>query len=232
MFIIAWFGGNVMMGVLMTCLRGWISGVLLAAMVAGASWGQRAVSASFDHFVLSLSWSPEYCALAGDTGASSRECVFGRRIGFVADGLWPRTSAGGGPEACGGAKSVAKGLINSLPGTMPGADRIQRDWVAHGTCTGMTTNEYFTSLLLARAAVLIPVQFSTIAETTQESPAQIEAQFAGANPEVPEKAFRTVCRGGALMEVRVCFGKDLKAQACPVGEEECSAATVSVRQLR
>ena len=71
---------------------------------------------------------------------------------------------------------------------------IQHEWATHGTCTGLTMDDFFTKVLLARAAVQIPVQISSIAATETDSPAQIEGEFAGANAAFPKGAFRTACR--------------------------------------
>jgi len=223
-----------MMDVLMLRLRTFLAAVVAVVFVVGFS--ARAAGGAFDYYVLSLSWAPEFCEQPGVAASHPHECAAGRHIGFVVHGLWPRLNGGtlgANPESCGPAKSVSKGIVNSLTGAMPDSELVQRDWALHGSCTGLAMNEYFTTLLLARAAVQIPVQISSITEGIQETPSQVEGQFAEANPSFPKGAFRAVCEGGALTEVRACFDKDLKARVCAVGAAgSCAETAFRVRPPR
>jgi ribonuclease T2 len=115
---------------------------------------------------------------------------------------------------------------------MPSPSLIQHEWATHGTCTGLTQDAYFTKVLLARSAVQIPVQVTSISGTETESPSQIEAQFEGSNPAFPQGAFRTACRSGAFTEIRACFDKGLKGRACTASAGECSSPTVTIRPPR
>ena len=205
-------------------------GISLALAFSGALQAQ--VRARFDYYLLSLSWAPEFCAQSGEAAANPRECAPGLRTRFIVHGLWPESNEGKSPESCGPAKTVSKGLVNDLMAYMPSPALIQYEWAAHGTCSGLNQDEYFTKVLLARAAVQIPVQLTSIGATETESPAQIETQFAGANPSFPKGAIRTACRDGALTEVRVCLDKELKARACTASAGECTAPTLTIRPPR
>jgi len=208
------------------------AGLLALGLVLILSVTLPAQSRPFDYYVLSLSWAPEFCAQPGEAAANPRECPAGRGLGFVVHGLWPEASSGKSPESCGPSKTVSKGLINQVLPYMPSPGLIQHEWATHGTCTGFTADEYFTKILLARAAVQIPVQLSAITGTETESPNQIEEQFAAANPAFPKGAFRTSCRGNAFTETRTCFDKDLKSRACTASVGECASPTVTIRPPR
>jgi ribonuclease T2 len=186
----------------------------------------------FDYYVLSLSWAPEFCAQPGAPAGNKQECAAGRKIGFVVHGLWPESAQGRSPETCGPAKSVPKAVISFILPYMPSRDLIQHEWATHGTCTGQTPAEYFANVLQARSTLQIPVQFAALEEAALESPGQIEAQFAESNPTFPAGAFRTACRNAALTEVRTCFGKDLKPQACPATAEECKTPQIGIKPPR
>ena len=43
---------------------------------------------SFDYYLLTLSWAPEFCA-THSSNASSSECDPTHHFGFVVHGLWP-----------------------------------------------------------------------------------------------------------------------------------------------
>lgn len=204
--------------------------LLIAGLSALSLLFAASAPAPFDYYILSLSWAPEFCAQPGEKAANPLECRPG--AGFIVHGLWPEENAGRGPESCGPSKSVPKGLVNDMLASMPSPELIQYEWATHGTCTGLTQGSYFTRVLVARSAVQVPVQLSSLGQGTRETPAEIEAQFAGANPSFPKGAFRTACRAGALTEVRACFDKDLKARACTVSAGECNAVSVTIRSPR
>jgi ribonuclease T2 len=202
----------------------------LALILSGVLAAQ--VHSQFDYYLLALSWAPEFCAQPGEAASNPLECSSGRGVRFVVHGLWPELNEGRSAESCGPAKKVSKGLVNDLLPYMPSPTLIQYEWAAHGTCSGLGQDEYFTKVLLARAAIQIPVQLTSFGSTETESPSQIEAQFAGANPSFPNGAFRTSCRDGALTEVRACFDKGLKPRACTATAGECRSSTVTIRPPR
>jgi hypothetical protein len=66
----------------------WLAALLLSTLPALAE-GERA--GDFDYYVLSLSWSPTWCALKGDAQGSP-QCD--RALGWVLHGLWPQHEDG------------------------------------------------------------------------------------------------------------------------------------------
>jgi ribonuclease T2 len=199
-----------------------------ALVCAGLLAGQQ--QPSFDYYILSLSWAPEFCADASQAAANPGECRSSKPRNFVVHGLWPEAEHGPSPESCGKAKNVARGLVNDLLPYMPSKALINREWATHGTCTGLSQTEYFTRLMLAHSAVQPPVQVTSISQTEKDEVFRIEAEFAGANPSFPEGAFRVACRNHALTEVRVCFDKELKGRACPASAGECKDGTITIRR--
>ena len=111
---------------------------------------------------------------------------------------------------------------------IPTASLIQHEWTTHGTCSGLSVDAYFATVRKARDSVEIPVSLKAPAQMHILSPAQIEADFAAANPAFPKTAFRTSCTGGALQEVRVCFDKNLSPRACSTSAGECSGGALKV----
>lgn len=203
--------------------------ILVAGVVAAQSRRPRAPAAPFDYYVLSLSWAPEFCAQGDAALGSPQECAPGRMTGFVVHGLWPQAKAGRGPESCGRAERVPKSVVEYVIRYMPSPALIQHEWATHGVCTGLTPTEYFGAIVETRAAVQIPVQFDSIVQDVRESPRQIETQFAAANPSFPQGAFRTSCARDELQEVRVCFDKNRKPQACTASVGECTVQGARIR---
>ncbi|MDE3195027.1 MAG: ribonuclease T2 [Acidobacteriota bacterium] len=187
---------------------------------------------SFDYYLLSLSWSPNFCADPSKAAANPRECATGKNITFAVHGLWPESNDGANPENCAGSKSVPGGIVKSMLPYMFSADLVRHEWATHGTCSGLDQKAYFTGILQARTSVQIPVQITSLDAETAESPAQIEQQFEGANTGFPAGAFRIDCKSGALAEVRVCFDKNLNPQQCAKSAGECTDAVVRVLPVR
>lgn len=202
---------------------------LIAGMLAAQSRRAREQAVPFDYYVLSLSWAPEFCSQGDAAGRNPQECTPGRMMGFVVHGLWPQANAGRGPESCGRADRVSKQVIDYVIRYMPSPGLIQHEWATHGVCTGLTPTEYFGAIVETRAAVQIPVQFASIEQDVRESPGQIETQFAAANLSFPRGAFRTSCARDELQEVRVCFDRNRKPQACTASAGECPVPAIKIR---
>lgn len=209
---------------------------VLAAMLtmAGVTFAQSRRSrseppASFDYYVLALSWAPEFCAQPGAAAENPMECEQGRTTGFIVHGLWPEEISGHAPENCGRASRVPKSIVNFVIRYMPSPSLIQHEWATHGVCTGLNAQDYFSAIITTRSAVQFPVQLTSIDRDVRKSPADIETEFAGANPNFPKGAFRTSCPRDELSEVRVCFDKNLKPRACPASAGECIKSAVVVK---
>src|SRR5712691_11265228 len=100
---------------------------------------------SFAYYMLVLSYAPDFCAqLAGDK--DPRECGAGRHVGFVVHGLWPQGENGRGPEKCGSARPVSQSIIQQTLKYVPTESLIQHEWTTHGTCSGLSTADYFAAL--------------------------------------------------------------------------------------
>ncbi len=192
---------------------------------------KKPIKPAFTYYLLTLSWAPDFCALPG-APKNDAECGKGRQVGFVVHGLWPQADTGRGPENCGAASPVAQELVQLMLKYIPTAKLIQHEWSTHGTCSGLTTADYFAAVRKARDAITIPDDFRAPNEAMKLAPGDIDSRFAAANPSFPPGAFRTSCTSGALQEARICLNKDLSARACPASLAECSMATIVVRPLQ
>ena len=169
-------------------------------------------AATFDSYVLSLSWSPQYCA--GERGGGSPECDGSRSYGFVLHGLWPEAVQESDSQHCLGPSFDAASITGELRDAMPGDRLIEHEWATHGTCTGMSQEAYFRTALRAYRMVNIPAAFKAPAAREETTPAAVRQQFAETNPDFPADAFALKDEGRFLAEVRVCLTTDLKPRAC------------------
>ncbi len=186
----------------------------------------------FDFYVLSLSWSPGFCATGGDEKARD-QCRSGSDVGFTVHGLWPQYDHGF-PSDCRGQTSPPREALAQTDGVYPDARLARYEWRRHGTCSGLSPSGYFTAARSARDAVVIPPRFKDPHGNQTLSPEEVERDFTDANPRLRSGMVAAVCKEDTLEEVRICFAKDLKTyQMCPeVVRGRCRNATVTVPAVR
>jgi ribonuclease T2 len=123
--------------------------VLLAAMPRALAEDARQNEAGqFDFYVLSLSWSPSFCAAAAERGSArgpTLQCG-ARPYSFVVHGLWPQYEKGF-PEHCQvPAPRLYRGIVSSMLDLMPAPHLIYNEWDKHGTCSGLAPRAYFDTV--------------------------------------------------------------------------------------
>jgi len=176
--------------------------------------GQQGTPGEFDFYVLSLSWSPSFCETNGDRRGSDEQCKRGRPFAFVVHGLWPQYERGF-PRNCGEAPWIDRELIRSMTDIMPAYGLVLHEWKTHGTCSGLSGEEYFKTVRRASERVKIPARFVLINDYLTVSPGEVERAFVEANPGLADDMVAVTCDRRRLREVRVCMSKDLKFRACP-----------------
>lgn len=189
--------------------------LLVAAFLhPGAALAQRkAEPGTFDYYVLSLSWSPAYCAREA-RAADSDQCAAGKRFGWVVHGLWPQFAEGGYPRSCAAGRTVPKAVVDDMIGTMPDVGLILHEWKTHGTCSGLSAADYFAKVRAAQGKVIVPTALSAPKDGLSVPAEQVEAQFVEANPGLKPEMIALVCQRRQVSEVRVCLDKTLTPRAC------------------
>jgi len=193
---------------------------------------EPAAPTQFSYYLLVLSYAPDFCNQP-QGNKDPRECGLGLHIGFIVHGLWPQGESSRGPENCGSASPVSQAIIQATLNYIPTESLIQHEWAAHGTCSGLSADDYFATLRKARDSITLPDDLNQPSQELQLNPAQIESKVAASNPTFPAKAFRTSCyQDGELQEVRACLNKDLSPRECGPSAGECSAANVTLLPVR
>ena len=213
--------------VLLTCL-------FLGVPANAQSSKKKKASAApqFSYYLLVLSYAPDFCDQPQGT-KDPRECGSGRRVGFIVHGLWPQGDDSRGPQNCGSARPVSRAILQATLPYIPTESLIQHEWATHGTCSGLSTADYFAALRKARDSVKLPADLAQPSQKLQFSPAEVEAKIAAANPSFPKTAFRTSCyRDNELQEIRVCVNKDLSPRACGSSAGECAVPKVTMLPVR
>jgi ribonuclease T2 len=183
--------------------------------------------APFDYFILSMSWSPTFCASNAAKAAGTAECDLGRA--FVVHGLWPQSMNGGGPEHCDSSDRPDRETIARTLSAMPDEKLVWHEWSTHGTCSGMTAHDYFVAMLRAAGSLTIPDDFDG-QKTRHLSASEIAAQFIRANPKLPPRSIAVRCKGELFEELRICFSPELQPIACGQGvHSQCRGGSLLLR---
>lgn len=193
----------------------------------------------FDYYALVLSWSPTYCAglrRGGyDPQCHSRD---GKRYSFVLHGLWPQHERGW-PESCPtrARPYVPQSVIDGMLDIMPSSRLVIHEYRKHGTCSGLSPEEYFKVSRRFFETVRIPPRYEQPSQAFTVSPAEIIRDFLAVNPKLKADQLAIACggRGSQLREVRVCFSREGTFRACGHNEDArrlCGASRLFVPPVR
>lgn len=184
-------------------------GALTAALALGCGNAQAgATPGQFDYWVLSLSWTPQFCKMEpGDAQCKNAG------NGFYVHGLWPQYERGY-PSYCGNNEKVSDELVARLDPIMPSREPVQYQWKKHGSCSGLSQDEYFMQLERARRAIAIPEAYQAPAAFVTDSAFNIKQAFLAVNPRFDDESLVLQCKGKFLREVRACFNAELDPRAC------------------
>jgi len=183
-------------------------------------------SSDFDYYLLTLSWAPEFCA-TNPSGKSSAECAPNKHMGLVVHGLWPQYNNGKWPQGCSTSPPVSSATVNHMMPIMPGSSLIQHEWAKHGTCSGLSTQDYFAAIEKLYTGLQVPGDFKKPTNKAETSPSDVEGEFASANG-APKEAFRISCPQNEFSAVEICLTRDMQYQACPSTVKECRTSQIEV----
>lgn len=204
--------------------------LLLAALLCGGAHAAKNKSVGepgeFDYYALALSWSPSYCATNG--GRDPNQCGSGRRLGFVLHGLWPQYEKGY-PQSC-SREPLPEHLRRKYEAIYPSPKLIGHEWKKHGTCSGLSAEQYLALSAKLKDGVVVPAAYRAPEQPVRVTAAQFQQAFRAANPRLAENAIVPFCGGAGrfLREIRVCYRKDGVSRSC--GEAEIKGSQKSCGQ--
>ncbi|KAA9005272.1 ribonuclease T2 family protein [Histidinibacterium aquaticum] len=167
----------------------------------------------FDYYVLALSWSANWCALEGDA-RDSPQCDESRDYGWALHGLWPQYDRGW-PDYCETAETpptrrAAEAMLD-ITGT-PGL--VQYQWEKHGTCSGLSAEDYLARSRAAFQTVTRPPIFRRLQRPVRLPASVVEEAFLEENPDLSPDGITVTCREGHIQEVRICLTRELEFRVC------------------
>jgi ribonuclease T2 len=185
--------------------------VLLALSTPAAAEGERA--GDFDYYVLSLSWSPNWCALEGDA-EDSPQCDPARDLGWVLHGLWPQYEDGW-PSFCRTTeRDPTRRETAAMADIMGTSGLAWYQWKKHGRCAGLPPEDYFALARKAYERVNLPDIFMRLDKSVRLPASVVEEAFLEANPDWEADTVTITCRSERIEEARICLTKDLEPRAC------------------
>jgi ribonuclease T2 len=187
----------------------------------------------FDFYVLTLSWSPGFC----DTGGAAKskdQCSVGAGEGFVVHGLWPDNANKADPADCGSPAAIPNDVLQQTLGVYPAPGLARYEYGKHGTCTGLSPENYFAAVKYARNQIAIPDFLQAPHEKLMKSPDEIASAFIAANANLTADNMAITCSHGELVDMRFCLSKDLKAfsNCRKVSGHTCNSRSIAVAPLR
>jgi ribonuclease T2 len=183
------------------------------AVVGGPVWADGERAGDFDYYVMSLSWSPNWCAETGDA-RDDPQCDAGRRLSFTLHGLWPNYETGYPSYCRTTARDPSRGDTAAMADIMGGAGLAFYEWKKHGRCSGLEAREYFALSRRAYKSVVIPDVFKALNRDVELPASVVEDAFIEANPTLERDQITVTCDGGMIEEVRVCLTTDLEPRRC------------------
>ena len=178
-----------------------------------AAQAKDEVAGAFDYYVLSLSWSPNWCALEGDARGSP-QCMPDRNLGWTLHGLWPQFHRGY-PSYCRTLERPPSRRMTAGMADIMGTDGLAwHQWKKHGSCTGLAAFEYYALSRQAYAKITRPEVFRKLDRSIKLPASVVEDAFLKVNPGLARDGITVTCRTRHIQEVRICLSRDLDFVSC------------------
>ena len=160
--------------------------------------------------MLSLSWSPDFCASNNDP----QQCSIGKKLGFVLHGLWPQYNRGY-PADCSTVK-LARRCATKYPNLYPSTKLYAHEWDKHGTCSGLKPLDFLALSKSLKDSITIPNDYRSPAKAFRTTLADLKAAFVAANSTLSDDALAVQCSGSGrfLQELYVCFSREGQPTPC------------------
>lgn len=206
--------------------------LLLLLFLASPVTAETNRPGDFDYYVLSISWSPNWCALEGDA-RDAAHCAPGAQLGWSLHGLWPQYRRGW-PEYCQTAHAPpSRSMTAAMVDIMGSSGLAWHQWRKHGTCSGLSAKAYFTLSRDAFSRITFPPIFDHQEQTLTIAAQAVETAFLNSNPGWTADMLAITCREQHIQEARICLSRSLQPRPCGADVlQACSLSDAIVEPLR
>jgi ribonuclease T2 len=188
-------------------------GLVLCALLAGPALADGEQAGDFDYYVMSLSWSANWCALEGDDRRDP-QCDAGRGLTFTLHGLWPQYEEGWPAFCRTGERDPSRSQTAAMADIMGGSGLAFYEWKKHGRCSGLSAEDYFALSRRAYESVVIPGLFEQLTSDITLPASVVEDAFLAENFGLMPDQITITCSDGMIQEARICLTKDLEPRRC------------------
>jgi ribonuclease T2 len=206
--------------------------VLFWLIMVLPAWAEGERAGEFDYYVLSLSWSPNWCAYEGDARGSD-QCDARHDHGWILHGLWPQFHRGY-PSFCKtGERAPSRAMTADMADIMGTPGLAWHQWKKHGTCTGLSARAYYTLSRAVYARVTRPPVFRKLDRAVRLPASVVEDAFLQSNPDMERDGVTITCRSGHIQEARICLSRSLDLVPC--GRDvvrDCAAKDALLKPVR
>jgi len=186
----------------------------------------------FDYYVLSLSWSPNWCKQTGDA-RNSAQCDTGAGFGWVMHGLWPQYEQGWPSYCRTGMGDPSRAQTAGMADIMGTSGSAWHQWKKHGRCSGLSASDYFDTARRAYGAINRPDVFRRLRTSVRLPARVVETAFLRDNPDWGANMLTITCKSGRIQEARLCLTKDLQARNCGVDVvRDCTMTDAAMEPVR
>lgn len=186
-----------------------VAGLIASSM----AWAKGERSGEFDYYVMSLSWSPTWCALEGDA-RQSPQCDSDADFGWVLHGLWPQYHRGW-PSYCPTVeRNPSRSMTNDMADIMGTSGLAWHQWNKHGVCSGLSAQNYYDLSRKAYGTVVRLEVFRRLEKSVKLPASVVEEAFLKANPQLEPDMITITCKDGRIQEARICLSKTLDPVPC------------------
>ncbi len=205
---------------------------LFALLFVASAARADGTAGQFDYYVLSLSWSPNWCALEGDA-RQSPQCDPSEDYGWVLHGLWPQYDRGY-PEYCRTSFGPpSRQDTKDMADIMGTSGLAWYQWNKHGVCSGLSPRDYFALARRAYETVAIPQAFRRLTQSVTLPASLIEEAFVDKNPDLKPTEVTITCQSGYIQETRICLTKDLEFRVCGADvSQDCTLPSAKFEPVR
>ena len=187
--------------------------LLAWALSAGVALAEGERPGDFDYYVLALSWSPNWCAIEGDSKGSD-QCDARHDHGWILHGLWPQFHRGW-PSYCRTVeRPPSRSMTRDMADIMGTSGLAWHQWKKHGSCSGLSATDYYDLSREAYGRVTRPTVFRKLDKPVRLPAKVVEDAFLQANGGLEADGLTVTCRDGYIQEVRVCLSRDLAPVPC------------------
>lgn len=187
--------------------------LILLLLSAGLARAEGETAGDFDYYVLSLSWSPTWCAIEGD-GRNSPQCDGDRDFGWVLHGLWPQYETGW-PSFCQtSSRNPSRAETSGMADIMGTSGSAWHQWNKHGRCSGLSSEDYYDLSRKAYSQIVRPEVFRKLKGAVRLPASVVEDAFLEVNPDLTPDRITITCKAGRIQEARICLTRDLEPRNC------------------